>query len=169
MPHPSIFILWKHHRRSLTGESSGIPSFLLVLIMVQRPWQDKPLWPITYQNLQLNQVHRLDTFIKKKKCFILSHFLMFNKILGNMLFVRLKNDTHAQYHQNIGSQIRRVRKRWFSVQYTGDPKTAVTGSWLEKENRSSSGHVRSAHMLLCSCSSSVLSSQPFTQCTVWVH
>ncbi len=63
MPHPSIFILWMHHRRSLTGESSGIPSFLLVLIMVQRPWQDKPLWPMTYQNLQLNKVHRLDTFI----------------------------------------------------------------------------------------------------------
>lgn len=26
MPHPSIFIHWKRHRRSLTGESSGIPT-----------------------------------------------------------------------------------------------------------------------------------------------
>ncbi len=42
--------------------------------------------------------------------------------------------TQAQYHQLIGSQIGRFRKRQFSVQCTGDPKTAATDSWLE--NRS---------------------------------
>ncbi len=82
---------------------------------------------------------------------------MFNKTLGLHAFIRLKNDTHAQYHQFNGSQIRRVRKKRFGV----DLKTTSTGSWLENENRSSS--VRSAHMLLCSCSSSVLSSQQVTQ------
>ncbi len=42
----------------------------------------------------------------------------------------------AQNHQLIGSQIGRVRKKQFSVQCTGDPKTAATDSWLENENRS---------------------------------
>ncbi len=33
--------------------------------------------------------------------------------------------THAQYHQLIGSQIGRVRKKQFSVQCTGDPKAVA--------------------------------------------
>ncbi len=49
----------------------------------------------------------------------------------NMLFVRLKNYTHVQYHQIVGSQIGRVWKKRFSVHCRlGDPKTAATGSWL---------------------------------------
>ncbi len=82
--------------------------------------------------------------------------------MDNMLFVHLKYYTHEQYHQIIGSQIARVQNKQFSFQCTGDLKTAATGSWLKNENRSSSGRVHSAHMLLCSCSSSVLSSQQLT-------
>ncbi len=60
-----------NYNYSTTHKSSLIPIKHRVLIMVQ-------------QNLQLNKVHRLDTFIfkKNKMCFILSYFLMFNKILG---------------------------------------------------------------------------------------
>ncbi len=59
-------------------KSSLIPIKHRVLIMVQQPWQT----PLDYlQNLQLNKVHRLDTFILKNEIirFILSHLLMFNK------------------------------------------------------------------------------------------
>ena len=38
----------------------------------------------------------------------------------------MKNYTHAQYHQFIGSQIGRLRKKRFSVQCTGDLKTDAT-------------------------------------------
>ncbi len=77
---------------------------------------------------------------------------MFNKYLDNMLYVHLKNNTHAQYHKIIGSQIGRVWKKRFSVQCTVDPKTAATGSCLE--NCSSSGCVRSFVF--------IISSQQFT-------
>ncbi len=116
-------------------------------------WQIKKPWTLNL-DLQLNKIHKLDAFIFYLNFLLYVlyyHFLMFNKHLDSMLFVCLTNCTHAQYHQINSSQNGRVRKKRFLVQCTGDPKTIATGSWLENENRSSSGRVRSAHMLLCSC------------------
>ncbi len=116
-------------------KSSLIP--LLVFIMVQHPWQTPLVYKLTESSAQIRYIH---LFLNKIKCVLYYHtFWCLTKYLDNMLFVRLKNDTHAQYHQIIGSQIGRVRKKRFSVQYRWS-ENAATGSWLENENRS----VRSA-------------------------
>ncbi len=91
--------------------------------------------------------------------------------LDNMPFVRLKDYTHAQYHDSssvLKSDVSERNGSRFSVLVIRKPLQPV----LDSRTRTALAvgvfvrYPAAAHMLLCSCSSSVLSLQQFTQCTV---
>ncbi len=95
--------------------------------MVQHPWQTPLAYNLTESSTEQSTQIRYIHLKNKKKVLYYHTFWCLTKYL-DMLFIRLKNYTHEQCHQLIGSQIGHVRKKRFSVQCTGDPLQPVLDS-----------------------------------------
>ncbi len=136
----------------ITAQHINHPLFLLVLIMVQHPWQT----PLAYNRIfnwtkYTDKIHSSLKINKTKYVLYYPTFWYYTKYLDNMLTVRLKNDTHAQYHQIIGSQIGCFRKKRFSVLVIRKPLQPVTREREPFQQWACLFGTRlAAHMLLCS-------------------